>query len=849
MKRRPAANETSARLRTILALSAVTLAAAASLSVTPATGAVESGRIAFTSYRDGNAGIYVMNADGSDPARLTNNGDVNPSFSPDGTKIVFDSYRHGDSEIYVMNADGSGLTRLTNNYPTPDNNPSFSPDGTKIVFDSYRNDSSDIYVMNADGSDQTRLTGEPAWAEDRAPSFSPDGTKIAFMSSRDGVGGTEIYVMNADGSVLTRLTNNQVLDTVPSFSPDGTKIVFTSYRDNNEEIYVMNADGSGQTRLTSSGSSDRNPSFSRDGTKIAFMSYRDGNAEIYVMNADGSDQTRLTNNSSIDDEPSFGGSSDADGDALLDTWETSGLDTDGDGEIDVDLPAMGADPRHKDIFLEIDSMEPHRLGQAAINRVVAAFAAAPVANPDGTTGISLHVDNGPDSIMVPASGATWGDLSEADDDLPHQPVLGSYTTGGEYDWSAFDSIKKTNFSVTRLPVFHYVVSGHRYGAASNDSGGISRGIEASDLIVALGMVSEPSEGSGTLEWQAGTLMHELGHNLGLWHGGFENVNYKPNYLSIMNYAFPVGLRRTASSGAVENNVFDYSRFDFDLDEDFMSEAFGFGFLSAAPQAAYFTLFRCAEKRFRAPLAAASIDFNCDAVIETQTTVGADLNADGKFRELPGYNDWDNLIFDGGAVGDAAGAVVLPQTSEANEPQLDELLENARVLKEEDGGTDTTAPTLVVPSDITKDATGPGGAVVSYSVSASDDVDSSPSVSCAPPSGSLFAIGVTTVACTAEDAAGNEANASFQIRVRGAAEQLVDLIALVESYGLGKLGTSLRDKLVTVQRFLAAGKPRQAEENLATFISQVEAQRGKGLTAGQADALLTAARRISDVIET
>ena len=86
-------------------------------------------------------------------------------------------------------------------------------------------------------------------------------------------------------------------------------------------------------------------------------------------------------------------------------------------------------------------------------------------------------------------------------------------------------------------------------------------------------------------------------------------------------------------------------------------------------------------------------------------------------------------------------------------------------------------------------------------------------------------------------------------MKGAAEQVDDLLVLVDSYGLGKLGSSLHDKLVTVQRFLAAGKNRQAEDNLASFIAQVDAQRGKGLTEAQADALTTAALRILDVIET
>ena len=161
--------------------------------------------------------------------------------------------------------------------------------------------------------------------------------------------------------------------------------------------------------------------------------------------------------------------------------------------------------------------------------------------------------------------------------------------------------------------------------------------------------------------------------------------------------------------------------------------------------------------------------------------------------------------------------------------------------------DTTPPTLTVPSGVVVDADRPGGAIVRYTVSASDDRDPSPTVSCSPPSGSTFAIGDTLVSCTARDAAGNGSQGSFSVQVKGASEQVADLIAAVDGYHLDKLGSSLRDKLVTVQRFLAAGKPLQARDNLAAFVSQVESQRGKGLTDAQADALKSAAQQIANVI--
>jgi hypothetical protein len=184
-------------------------------------------------------------------------------------QIAFTSYRDGNFELYVMNADGSEQTRLTNN-PAEDSEPTWSPDGKHIAFYSNRDGNYEIYVMNADGSEQTRLTDNTAG--DYAPVWSPDGNRIAFSSDRDG--NDEIYVINADGSELTRLTNSLAGDVVTAWSPDGNHIAFQSVRDDpslstcmsdfncNYEIYVMNADGSEQTRLTNNAANDLSPDWS-----------------------------------------------------------------------------------------------------------------------------------------------------------------------------------------------------------------------------------------------------------------------------------------------------------------------------------------------------------------------------------------------------------------------------------------------------------------------------------------------------------------------------------------------------------------------------------------------------------
>ena len=253
--------------------------------------AFNTGQIVFTSRRDGNNEIYVMDADGGNQENLTNHPayDGHPDWSPDGRKIAFVSGRNGGaSQIHLMDVDGKNLIRLTDG-PGEKSHPDWSPDGGKIAFTVY--DWVDhIAVMDADGHDRERLEDQA-----RQPSWSPDGQTIAFVSSRDGgnrAGGNEIYVIGADGQGLKRVTHDLVGQQSPSFSPDGQRIAHYAPHEGFRHIYVVEADGRNLKRLTHNEENHWGPAWSPDGQTIAYWVW-DGILEgnllgtIHLMTADG----------------------------------------------------------------------------------------------------------------------------------------------------------------------------------------------------------------------------------------------------------------------------------------------------------------------------------------------------------------------------------------------------------------------------------------------------------------------------------------------------------------------------------------------------------------------------------
>ena len=184
------------------------------------------GKIVFRSNRDGNAEIYTMNSDGSNPTRLTFNEaiDSSPAWSPNGRQIVFHSYRDDDRkpEIYVMDANGKNQWRLTD-HPSIDADPDWSPDGTRIAFISDRNFDEDhvlnIFVMDTDGGNVRQVT-DTFFAQ--RPKWSPDGEWILYMEG-------DIFAIRPDGTDLWQVSEPKPDKTMAlgGWSPDGKQILYT----------------------------------------------------------------------------------------------------------------------------------------------------------------------------------------------------------------------------------------------------------------------------------------------------------------------------------------------------------------------------------------------------------------------------------------------------------------------------------------------------------------------------------------------------------------------------------------------------------------------------------------------
>jgi Tol biopolymer transport system component len=189
---------------------------------------------------------------------------VDPAWSPDGTRIAFVSTGAGinDQDIWVMRADGTGLINLTPDV-LHEELPSWSPDGTRLAFTRAPRAGRErplLEVIDADGG------GRRVLAEGSLPAWSPNGIRIAFTSAPPmDWEKSSVEVIDADGGGRRVLAAGSF----PAWSPDGTRIAYV--RDG--DVWVVDTDGSDAHPLTSFAALRfaMSPAWSPDGSTIAFV--------------------------------------------------------------------------------------------------------------------------------------------------------------------------------------------------------------------------------------------------------------------------------------------------------------------------------------------------------------------------------------------------------------------------------------------------------------------------------------------------------------------------------------------------------------------------------------------------
>lgn len=421
---------------------------------------------------------------------------------------------------------------------------------------------------------------------------------------------------------------------------------------------------------------------------------------------------------------STSGSGDADGDGLLDGWEIFGYHSDTDGIVDVDLPAFGANPMHKDLFLELDWMTGEEPKQVEIQAVKDAFARAPAdaggtSNPDGLPGINLWIDTG---SLLDSEGTEDGigtcndgidnnfngkiDLADPNCLFEGDAEGGSPTCNDGID-NGGDGL--TDFADPSCLVGDNLGGGNTMAASPtnrtndefydlkgthfnrHDRGGIFRYALSAQPCTGCPGGSGERGGNDIVLYRtdAPALMHELGHNLNLWHGGNEDNNCKPNYVSVMNYDHAGGILQVGGSKIIDyspprvGNARGIAPLE-PLDEKNLSEG---TILDNSDNVNQFVFVNANGGKVRSALNL-GIDWNGNGVVEP-TLSDLDVNIDtvGQNGEpkkclnddldthMSGHDDWSRISLPFRHFGDSADAPInLDTTPDPTEQEVLELEE-------------------------------------------------------------------------------------------------------------------------------------------------------------------------------
>lgn len=248
--------------------------------------------IVFTRTVTNGTDIFVK-LQGGAPVNLSNAGaewNEEPAYSPNGLQIAFVRRPGGGvlgkRQIYIMDRDGSDVTRLTND-AFNNTHPAWSPGGDQLAFVSDRAGVQNIYRMDVHGANQTRVTANDR--NDTSPSWSPDGTQIVFSSELGSSLASPVprlYRIHSDGTGQTLLSGTADDHEIEPCWSSTDSIVYTrSNETEGAQIYTMTPTGGQVTRLTggTSATGGWHPTWNNNATQIAFVSDRSGTLRIYTL--------------------------------------------------------------------------------------------------------------------------------------------------------------------------------------------------------------------------------------------------------------------------------------------------------------------------------------------------------------------------------------------------------------------------------------------------------------------------------------------------------------------------------------------------------------------------------------
>ncbi len=258
---------------------------------------IASTRVAFVKEgRNGHKEIGVMDYDGKNARTLTNDKSINlsPAWSPDGEKLAFTSFKDENPNLYLLNLRNSTQYRLSDGKGL-NSAPAWSPDGKRLALTLSKDGNAELYIMDVERKKFRRLTYNRAI--DSSPSWSPSNREIVFTSDRTG--SPQVYIMDTDGLNVRRLTYAGSYNDSPNWSPRGDKIAYVSRTASGFDIYTIDVTGEKNMRLTDSSNANEDPCWSANGFSLIFSSNRSGRRELYSMFWDGSDQKKLTSGGGV----------------------------------------------------------------------------------------------------------------------------------------------------------------------------------------------------------------------------------------------------------------------------------------------------------------------------------------------------------------------------------------------------------------------------------------------------------------------------------------------------------------------------------------------------------------------